>query len=699
MEKNDIIKRVDENLFNNRRLVLSSLLDRKINQSDGILQLLDLEIYNNTAESFTRRLEKAISSSKVDDTIELSKYQIECMELLEKGDLFISAPTSFGKTFIAFEYIKRNESILDNILFIVPTIALMNELFKKLLDHFGEKYNIILNDFEIEEEDINLKNIFVLVPERTMGKKFSVLLSKIDLDFCVYDEIYKLSRKRSIEDDRLIIMNFVYAKMIKKAKKILLLGPFIKQLNLVKSERNIQQYITDYTPVLNEINTSIDYQWWKDENNEKRLIYYESPANIQKAILNLDKNIVKLTTTSEDIEDVIDWIKENVYEKWYYIPLLRKGIGVHHGKTPLYLRSYIENSFRVETHIHSIICTSTLMEGINTPTNKLVIVDSPKNQFELNNLIGRVARLNVKNPIKGNIISLSNINESNLYNTSNWEEITLLYDDEEKVEDPDEYLYLDKIDESELYWKYKEFMNELKNDYSITKENIRELGVRYNIIYRYIKSGVHDKLISYLNEDDYNNAKVIEIMRSCIPIGRSSSYFRRDNYSSLKEKYLDEKKIEFLNITIPMKILMEQNSMKNVIMYFIKNETPDEVDVNRYVDAVLELASYIRFKFSQSILLLDLFSHHFTSKQSKKVKRFVDMVMNFVGKDERLRKVLLDLGIPIEDCNTIEVLLLQNGLKKSYKSSNVLKTLKVLQKNNRINELSPFSKKVIFSVK
>lgn len=44
--------------------------------------------------------------------------------------MLLSAPTSFGKTFIALEYMAR--ATFSNIVFVVPTLALMNELSSKI---------------------------------------------------------------------------------------------------------------------------------------------------------------------------------------------------------------------------------------------------------------------------------------------------------------------------------------------------------------------------------------------------------------------------------------------------------------------------------------------------------------------------------------------------------------------------------------
>ena len=88
------------------------------NISEAELNFTDLSIYskNNT---FFSRVGNAIKQSVLDDSITLTNEQIECLNLLDGNNLFLSAPTSFGKTYIALEFIARNTHLLENIIFVV----------------------------------------------------------------------------------------------------------------------------------------------------------------------------------------------------------------------------------------------------------------------------------------------------------------------------------------------------------------------------------------------------------------------------------------------------------------------------------------------------------------------------------------------------------------------------------------------------
>lgn len=125
---------LDSEKVNLRECVLKRVFDKDNDDiiSSPILNALGLDVYDKS-DSFFTRLNKGVKQSYLDKNIILTDEQMDCLDLLYNADLFISAPTSFGKTFVALEYISRNIKKLNNIIIIVPTLALMNELRKNVL--------------------------------------------------------------------------------------------------------------------------------------------------------------------------------------------------------------------------------------------------------------------------------------------------------------------------------------------------------------------------------------------------------------------------------------------------------------------------------------------------------------------------------------------------------------------------------------
>ena len=137
--KNEIIyKYLDDSIRANREKVLKDTLKGEtIDRRE--LEFYDLNMYEKNSD-FRNAIIKRIYSSKIDPNIVLTKYQVEILDILNNHNIFLSAPTSFGKTFIMLEFIKRNIDKLNNIVFIIPTIALMNELLKKIYNNFSILY-------------------------------------------------------------------------------------------------------------------------------------------------------------------------------------------------------------------------------------------------------------------------------------------------------------------------------------------------------------------------------------------------------------------------------------------------------------------------------------------------------------------------------------------------------------------------------
>ena len=81
-------------------------------------------------------------------------------ELLNGKDVVLSAPTSFGKSFIIDALIAAK--LPDIIVIIVPTIALMDEARRRLTNKFSSQYKIITTP----EETLSEKVILIFPQER-----------------------------------------------------------------------------------------------------------------------------------------------------------------------------------------------------------------------------------------------------------------------------------------------------------------------------------------------------------------------------------------------------------------------------------------------------------------------------------------------------------------------------------------------------
>lgn len=132
--------------------------------------------------------------SQINSDITLDKSQKEVIDLfqtLSPHRLLVSAPTSYGKTFLMREIIFANRNRYKNILLVFPTVALLLEN-ASIMTSFIIKYKL---DYRILKtvdtscgEDGN--KIFVFTPERALQLLAS--FPDIRIDFFFFDEVYKI---------------------------------------------------------------------------------------------------------------------------------------------------------------------------------------------------------------------------------------------------------------------------------------------------------------------------------------------------------------------------------------------------------------------------------------------------------------------------------------------------------------------------
>lgn len=672
MDNNDVFeyRYMDNIMKRNREIVLKNYLKNKETED---LQFYDLNMYypNNTPKTV---ILSKINRALIDKTVVLNRYQMEILNILNDHNLFLSAPTSFGKTFLMLEFIMRNKEKLNNIIFIIPTLALMNELLKKIYNLFGETYNVCINS----SEEISNKNIFVFVPERS-DKEFLDKTKELKIDFLIFDEIYKLQASTSNEiktDDRLIYMNKVYLDLIEKAEKVALLGPYISNVTFGKTKLNIVKYYTNFLPVYNQmIVLQNDENWLNCIKLEKQLIYFSSPGSIYKNIEAILQKIPEDDSCKQKYNKEIKYLEKMVSPDWYVVSLLKRGIGIHHGKTPMYLRKFYENEYN-KNNIKVLLCTNTLMEGINTPTNSLIVVDNPKSAFKLNNLIGRVGRLNPTNPTIGEIIISNEEIISNITDTSGWFDLNILAEDDEVISE-DEIIYLNKTyNDEKKQSKLKEKIELLKSN-DVSLNDITSRNLQFEKSYKYIK----DKLY----EDLKKGVQFIDFVKIGIELFKPGPA-----YCFKTEKYVG---LNYDRLYLPYKYyivdLLCGKSYKEIVDYFNKNYNlnDNKENINIFIDSLYELNNFIKFKFSKFVNYIELHKDE-SIDDNKQLKHFIGILSNYKSL-ETAYKILDDLGINEEDSKKmLELLNITNAISTSV-------VIRLIRKNKEFliqQDLSPFTK-------
>ena len=126
---------------------------------------------------------EAFKANVGDETpVTLHSAQSHVLKRLLLGDnIAVSAPTSFGKSFIVDAFIAIRQP--ENVVMIVPTIALADETRRRIEHKFSHKYKIITTT----DATITERNIFIFPQERSFA-----YLDKLEkIDMLIVDEFKK----------------------------------------------------------------------------------------------------------------------------------------------------------------------------------------------------------------------------------------------------------------------------------------------------------------------------------------------------------------------------------------------------------------------------------------------------------------------------------------------------------------------------
>lgn len=320
-------------------------------------------------------------------------------KLIEGQNIAVSAPTSFGKSFVIDAFISLRQP--DNVMIIVPTIALTDETRRRLYKKFSGKYKIITTTDVVLGE----KNIFIFPQERAMH-----YFNKLDnIDMLIIDEFYKASSKYDKERSPALLKAII--KLSTKAKQKYFLAPNIASIvsNVFTEGMAFEDKLGFNTVYLErkDLYEEIGNDLVKKEaallkilfdHKAKSLIYAASYPQIEA----VSKLLIADLPLSESalLIEFATWLSENYQSNWTLTSLIRRGAGVHNGQMHRSLSQIQVKLFEEERGIETIISTSSIIEGVNTSAENVIIWRNRKSgsnsildSFTYKNIIGRGGRM------------------------------------------------------------------------------------------------------------------------------------------------------------------------------------------------------------------------------------------------------------------------------------------------------------------
>ena len=653
--------------------------------------------------------------SKVRNNNILDKSQKSIIDFYQSLDIkrmLISAPTSYGKTFIMREILYLNQEKYKNILLVFPTVALLRENALNMEELNQDKkmgYNVIKSiDREIDCQD---RNIFVLTPERAM--QLLAQYPNIEIDFFFYDEMYKIDedycndetddndeKKNSyaertfLDEARAKTFRICLYLLSKRVKDYYLAGPNLKREKFGKgmqryiAENNIQVKEIEFEPtkrimvkaynkVIDEDYTNLPYiekpgivkihskvndricdvvNYIEQKGYGATILYCTTPAKANEYATKLAENHQGNVVKNERFSEFIEHLKRNYnidgsINEWSFVNVLEMGFGMHHGKMPKYIQKEILDLFN-EGIFNLLFCTSTIVEGVNTNAKNMVVLNHSKGTKEL-------TVFDFKNIIGRagryyhNFVGRYFLVDKELEKFEHTEDLTLnfvTYDDQEL--DPVDIDNSEYMDLSDINKNLKHKREEQFKEYLLTND-IYEKN-------RLIKREYQEILLRFLLDNNILYNKFYRYLSYPDILMQFTTYHAMNTVLDIFEKS------GLLDATIVRRYKAVSNTYCNegfhgLLRYEIDNARGDKVKHKRidkaYMDAFKTQKDIIEHKIPKILALFEtIFSYASLLKRKtldnfslSKVSRFYETgVKSYIGEQ------LIEFGFPVDAIKRIE---------------------------------------------
>lgn len=441
--------------LSNQRAVELGLAREKI--EPGLMGRLGV---SGRLQSTWRHLENTVLVDSTGELVAVNRFQREFWESAQlPGNWFsASAPTASGKTYIVLR------RLLDAIaapgvrfvVYLAPTRALVSEIAEHL-EHLIEQTGVSgvdvaslpLKGQYTDSTDGSKKTIFVLTQERlhllanAMGSDFRV-------DMLVVDEAHKVG-------DRL--RGVVLQDAIERVAR---LNPGAQVVFVSPATQNPSALLADAPEGLGRVSIDSDsptviqnviltshaprkpMKWdlrlqrgdallslgtltlaAQPSSFKKRLafvaaaatdggtlVYANGAAEAEDVALLISQVLPKVSARQPKDPELValaKLIKKGVHAKYGLAPLVEDQVAFHYGNMPTLIRTEVERLFRLGK-IRYLVCTSTLIEGVNLSCRNIVVrgprkgKGKPMKPHDFWNLAGRAGRWG--DEFQGNIICL-----------------------------------------------------------------------------------------------------------------------------------------------------------------------------------------------------------------------------------------------------------------------------------------------------
>ena len=359
--------------------------------------------------------------------------------------LSVSAPTSAGKSYIVrrwFEELATERAGFRGV-YLVPTRALIDEVSRELRPHLEANVGVFVLPWD-PGIGSGQKEIYVVTQERLH------MLQQRDAafapDFVFVDEAQKIG-----DGERGVLLQTVLDEAVRRrpTAQVMFASPSSRNPELLldgappeaSRGRLVSEMVTVNQNLL-WVNRAEGTRWQVElvtdgvgrrvgtinlharpsvsrrlplvalalgRDRKGNVVYVNGAAAAETAALEIAEGLRDEIDLADDpeIAALQELVAATVHRSYRLIAALRHGVAFHYGNMPLLVRTEIERLFRAEK-LNYLVCTSTLLEGVNLPCRTLFAWDpmrgqnKPMSAADFWNLAGRAGRWGVE--FRGNIV-------------------------------------------------------------------------------------------------------------------------------------------------------------------------------------------------------------------------------------------------------------------------------------------------------
>jgi hypothetical protein len=454
---------VNKDTGNNQRTAAAVVMDTLTN-SPSIRLALDRGYLNLNYEEqipltllfdkLKRGIQYSIFNLEFDSIININKFQWSVYNGANSSQwVSISAPTSAGKSYMLLRILEEQYLKSDYLIgvYIVPTRALVHQVEFDITESFlklGMK-NVHISSIPSLNADWKIQpQVYIVTQERLLW----ILNEEPDFipNIVIVDEAQKVG-----DGARGILLVQVIEELKRRSEKtkFIFSSPmsdnpeiFLQEVPIgVSCETISSEYVAVNQNLLwvSQVNRK-PLEWeislYQDEKEypvgrfklisrpspeSKRLpfiafmladkqggnlIYANGPADAEKIALQLWDLQGKVNETNDqEVLNLIELSSKVINKKYSLNTTLKREIGFHYGNMPFLIRNEIERLFK-NGKLKFLVCTSTLIEGVNLPAKSIFLRGptkgngKPMNEIDFWNLAGRAGRQGKE--FQGNVICI-----------------------------------------------------------------------------------------------------------------------------------------------------------------------------------------------------------------------------------------------------------------------------------------------------